>query len=473
MCVRFLRLCFFCVTALFFVSCMGSLRGRQAVEQLVREGNYADGVEAYKKIRQNANNAIQWKFDLALLEHFAGQYGDSIKLMNEVHELMENSVTKSITQGIGSAVVNDKVAAYTGTVYEYLYINAFNALNYYYAGDFDEALVEVRRIENKQREYMAKYGESVRKDSDDALRRLGTDSGKDAETLGVDINAVRAKAPAQPVDSDVFRDSSFVRYVGMVLRLIAGDVDNAMVDARALSAINQGVDVSGDLSLGNGYGRMDFLAFGGMIAKRREKALYFPGDFSVRRVINMQVDGVDIPPFRLKFVYPAVDVSSTKSAVASVRVVFSDGSARRLDVLEDFNRAVAMDVAATAPAAFARSVMRSITRKAVAVASGAVALKAAKLELEKEGGSQLTYDLAYASATMAIDAIDLAESADVRQCVFLPQKCYAGGVTLAPGTYSGEVQFLDAKENILYAEKFRNISVKNGKTVLMESSCLM
>lgn len=466
--------------AFCFMSCASFPRGSyEGIEQIVRTGNFSDGVKNYKRINQSNRNAIQWKMDLALLEHFAGQYEDSIILMNDVHELMEDSVTKSITQGLGVAVLNDNVASYVATAYEYLFVNAFNALNYYSIGNLDEALVEVRRISNKQREYMAKYGETIVADAKAVSEKLQTDSGEDANTLGVDMSVINSKSPAQPTDKDIYRDSSFARYVSMVFRMMDGDIDNARIDAQMLASLNPDIPVGEEIVFDKSKGRLEFLAFGGLIAQKKEKALYFPSDFSAIPFIVLRISGIDIPAFRIKFSYPVYDSNSYRNAVTSVRVLFSDGSTKNLSLLEDFNKALEMDVIVKASSTFTRSVIRSISKKAVAVTTGAVSLYAAKRELERQRkakgrsvSADLIYALAYAGAVSAIEAVDLTEKADVRQCIFLPQASYAGGVTLDPGTYSGKIQFLNVNGNVLYEEHFKDITVKSGKTFLMESAWL-
>lgn len=475
---------FLCAVAFCFISCATfPLRSYEGIEQSVRSGKISDGIKNYKKINQSTRNAIQWKMDLALLQHFDGQYEDSIVLLNDVHELMEESVTKSITQGIGVAVLNDNVASYVATAYEYLFVNAFNALNYYRAGDLEEALVEVRRISNKQREYMSKYGDAIKSDAQVAIDKMKSDSTEDAKTLGVNMDAINSKSPPAPTDDVIYRDSSFARYVSMVFRMMSGDEDNARVDASVLASMNPEISIGNELFFdkASGKGRIEFLAFGGLIGKRQEKVLYFPRDFLSLPFIFLRIKDIDIPAFRIKFAYPIYNSNNNINAVASVRVIFSDGSTCNLSLLENFNQALEKDVASKSLSAFTRSVIRSISKKAVAVTAGAVSLYAAKQELAKQKkanrgrsnlSSDLIYALTYGGVVTAIEAVDLSESADVRQCVFLPQASYAGGVTVPAGKYSGKIQFLNVNGNVLYEEHFKDISVENGKTVLMESACL-
>ena len=85
------------------------------------------------------NNIIKQNLDIALLEHFAGYYKASSEIMNKTDRLMDEAVTKSITKSVASATLNENASEYAGTPYEYIFINVFNALNYYNDGNMEDA----------------------------------------------------------------------------------------------------------------------------------------------------------------------------------------------------------------------------------------------------------------------------------------------------------------------------------------------
>jgi hypothetical protein len=86
--------------------------------------------------------------------------------------------------------------------------------------------------------------------------------------------------------------------------------------------------------------------------------------------------------------------------------------------------------------------------------------------------SQVAYNIAYAGVGTAIEAVDFSETADVRQCRYLPGKVNASGFTLAPGTYSFVVRYLDAGGQIVARGKFDSVEVRAGETKLVESTCI-
>ena len=461
---------------------------------------------------------IRQYLDLAFAEHFSKAYDSSIEVCNKTDALMEDAVTKSVTRTVLSATLNENASEYSGRVYEYLYVNVFNALNYYHKGDTEGALVEIRKIGNKQREYIAKYGKAILA-KDAPQKREITDADYAAAMFGINMPALIAKSPPQATKDDVFRDSAAARYVSMIFRLMNGDSDDARIDADVLAKLSPRFPAAQALATPEGRGRLDVLAFCGLIGRRYEQAFYFPGDvvnglaglnFSVigfgsaaMIVLPPFPNGVVIPAFRLKFVYPSFDASSVRPHIAGVRILVSDVNASGkpvavrnivgkhddpsvigtdgkggaavvydLSLLEDFNDAVDKDVRTHAAKAFAKSVIRSLIKKSAAVVAGEATLAAfADANGNKKSfADALLYELAYLSVTAAIEAVDFAETADVRQSVCLPARAYAGGCVVEPGSYDVTVQYVDTASNIVFQERFASVKVESGIPVLIESS---
>src|SRR5574344_1578678 len=150
------------VLSLALVSCASSVRYNQAeLQSACDSGDIGACLRMARSTKKTKTDAILRNLDIAMLEHFAGSYESSLKTLNKTDLLMHDAATKSVSQGIGAALLNENIKDYPGTVYEYMYINVFNALNYYDKGDLEGALVEVRKIGIKQKEYINQYGKAV------------------------------------------------------------------------------------------------------------------------------------------------------------------------------------------------------------------------------------------------------------------------------------------------------------------------
>lgn len=488
------------------VSCASQVRYDTAEFREVQSaGDVQSCLKIARRAKKNKNDQIMRNLDIALLEHYAGSYKSSLKTLNETDAQMHDAVTKSISKGIGAAVFNENIKEYPGTVYEYMYVNVFNALNYYDTGDLEDALVEVRKIGNKQKQYINEYGKAILADftPDD---KTVTEEDVAASFFGINMPALKTKSPPKAAASDVFRDSATARYVSMVLRTMYDDNDNARVDRDVLSVINPAVNTNDDVYVPADKGRLNVLAFCGLAASRYEQALYFPGDVmsGVLAVGNNvfgygpgallvfpETNGINIPAFRIKFVYPAFDRRTQPSKIAKVRVVFDDsvmsadasslgendasGDDVYMPVLEDFNDVIEKDVRTKAGTAFSRSMARSLVKKMSAITTGTASLSAAHEAMIKNNNDLLgnmAYQLTYLSVSAAIEAVDAGETADVRQCHFLPAQSRASGFTLVPGVYSFSVEYLDSASHVVGAQHFNNIKIQAGKSVLVESSCI-
>ena len=82
-----------------------------------------------RKTIYSSKNEILLYLDRGMIKHYAGMYDESSRDLEMAEQLIEEAFTKSISQEIGSYLLNDNVKDYSGEDYEDLYINVFNSLN--------------------------------------------------------------------------------------------------------------------------------------------------------------------------------------------------------------------------------------------------------------------------------------------------------------------------------------------------------
>lgn len=478
------------------------------------ESLYPENSKKKKNKNANLQNKIRDDFDIGMLNHYMGDYEKSLQVMNSTDSLMHQAFTKSITQGIAAATINDNMAEYGGTPYEYMYLNIFNALNYYNLGDYDEAAVEIRKLNNKQKEFIVKYG-SLLKNLSDSYSAENSDERSKLEnaykTLNLNRNQFAGQTPKKPTEEDIFRDSPLARYISLLFYMMEGDDGNASLDARTLNVLNKSIDVSDDLKIPRGNGRLNVLAFSGFIGRRGEQRIRigpFLGIYYHRKTRNGS-EALVIPPFDLEFAYPVFPapqsyesqvftvpaslfdpliklkpgnvqiIPNAVDSVTSVQLVMDDdcgdfsGKTYNFSLLEDLNYAVQQDVNLKAKTAYTRSVIRSLIRKFTTVTGSSVALTSARIALDENNGDilqYLAYTAAYVALAASVDALDSLETADIRQAYVLPAKANACGITLPEGNYSFTVKYF-AGQTLVHQQHFSNVSVKDGKPTIVESLC--
>jgi hypothetical protein len=94
-------------------------------------------------------NAVLYALDRAMVLHLAGRYGESNRFLDAAERRIEELYTKSVTTGAGAMLTNDNLLPYEGEDFEKVMINLIAALNYVYLGQWDEALVEARKVDHK------------------------------------------------------------------------------------------------------------------------------------------------------------------------------------------------------------------------------------------------------------------------------------------------------------------------------------
>jgi uncharacterized protein len=139
----------------FLLSCATNPAEYREIDDAVDGSKYkaaADEITVRQESRRPLypeKNAIMLFLDKGLLEYYAGEHKKSSQSLQEAERLIEEAYTKSITANFMSYILNDNTKEYPGEDFENIYINIFNALNYYKRGDLGGALVEIRKLSEK------------------------------------------------------------------------------------------------------------------------------------------------------------------------------------------------------------------------------------------------------------------------------------------------------------------------------------
>ena len=109
----------------------------------------ADKVIEDQEKKYGKRNLVLYDFDRALTLHLAGRYKESNGFLERAENRIDELYTKSITSEISAMFTNDNRLPYEGEDFEKVMVNILGALNYVYLGEWDEALVEGRKVDLK------------------------------------------------------------------------------------------------------------------------------------------------------------------------------------------------------------------------------------------------------------------------------------------------------------------------------------
>jgi hypothetical protein len=426
------------LAAVFLAAC-ASTGSFTNIDHSLSRGNYPGGLELLEKGRpllySNRDNILYY-LDKGMLSHYSKQYEDSSRLLESGERAIEAAFTKSVSAEIGSYLLNDNVREYPGEDYEDIYINSFNALNYYHQGKHEDALVEIRRMNNKIRHLSGKYGAII-----EELRRQARE-----EQLG--------QLPANAGGPMRFTDSALARYLGMLFYRGAGLYDDARIDRDRLKAVFSGApsvytypapsSISGELEIPRGMARLNIIAFSGLSPTKEERVVRLP-------LPNAGWIKIAVP----EMVYRHSDVSR-------IEVAFDSGGGFNLELLENMEAVARETFKARQGLIYLkttiRAMLKGISSTALGVAAG---------EAEGEAAAVLGL-LGFLGQMFA----EFSEQADLRVSRYFPARAYVGGVNLKPGLYSFRVTYYGRTGRELASERYENMRVRENALNLAEAVCL-
>jgi hypothetical protein len=427
----------FLISASAFLSCATSSFAK--IDEAAVKGNYVQSVEILeekkKEIYQN-KDVILYYLDKGMLSHYAERYDDSSALLQDGERAIEAAFTKSVSQEIASYLVNDTVREYDGEDYEDIYINAFNALNYYHNKDLEGALVEIRRMSNKLRFLASKYGVMMSKLQEKALEESG---------------------PIPPGEDSVavtFTDSALARYLGMLFYRGIGKDDDARIDrdylkvafANAPSVYPHPTPVSVDeeLDIPRNKARLNVVGFSGLSPVK---------EASVIRILlpNTRYAKISLPVMVFR-----------PSTVSRIEVIMNNGERFDLELLEDMEAIARETFKEKKNFIYLKSVVRALVK-------GAASSTLSAIGDEAGGNTGLLFGLASIGTQVFAE---VSEQADLRLSRYFPGKAYVGGITLDPGIYSFTVRFYAANGRLVASHQRKDVTVQRNSLNLAEVVCL-
>jgi len=431
--------------ALLALSCVTSAPSLMEIDLAVSQADYTAAIEAIVRGQEGKNvvysekNSILLFIDKGLLEHYAGNYANSSNDLQNAERLIEEAYTKSISENFFSYIINDNTKEYPGEDFEDIYINVFNALNYYNRGDTEGALVEIRKLSM----------------SSGKLDMLSRKYEYTDPFTGASLNEMTRRETGigeLPRKSQVnFSNSALARFLGALFYLGEGKTDEARIEFDQLDAalsnrniyrtpIPQAIEQAHGVP--DGSARLNIISFTGLSPIKQEK-----------RVIHF------LPFFRhpvLQFaVFKLPAIVRRPSVINRIEVVI-EGRSFDLELLEDIGAVIEETFTARYSNILIKTYIRTLFKYAAADIAAA--------EATKKHGEHIGFMTALAARM----AMDLSEAADTRMSRYLPNKAYIGGINLDPGVYSVIINYYSGNDLIDSAE-YRDVTVNQNTLNLLES----
>lgn len=426
-----------CVT-LSLVGCASSMNYDEPL-CLYEERNPQEALVALENNQESylkEDGPIVYGLNAGMVAHSAGAFEDSNDHFERAEERIAASYTTSISKNVASYLVSENTRSYDSPNYEDIYTNLFKALNYYKMGSTEEAMVEVRRMNEKISYYQ----------NETPL----------AEDERVQYNSFKYQETNYPP----LTHSGLAQYLSALLSYEYGDdnyfnvslkkIDNALrteglfYDQDAYQSIERLESLDADTTI------VSFLSFSGLAPKKVATS----SRGALIREAYKDEDGYYHRALYNDIVYSVPMVRN--SQIKSVRVNI-DGKLSSLEPFENISTIAFSSMVKKSKAEYTRAFIRILTREI----GKAVVHEQAESDEEKDFASLF-------SSALNLFTV-FSEQADVRCSLFFPARSWIQCLPLEPGLHTIRVEYLDSNGFIIDCQSYENFNVVKGKANLIET----
>lgn len=135
--------------------------------QLIR-GDYEHAERDLSEASRSPDRLL-YLMESGLLAHYDGAYARSNTLLANAERVYDELFTRSAGRELTSLLTNDQVRSYRGDPFERVLIHYYRALNYWYSGLREDALVECRKANLKLASHAAEAAAAAQAVSGDAI----------------------------------------------------------------------------------------------------------------------------------------------------------------------------------------------------------------------------------------------------------------------------------------------------------------
>ncbi len=438
---------FLCILSLVLsLSSCASSRDFSKIDASIQAGDFSNAsiqIEEDKNKLYDKTDKVLYALDSGLVSHYNKDYEQSNKSLSEAEKLMAEYYAISITQTIGSFILNDNVIDYAGEDFEDIYVNLFMALNYIQLGDIEGAFVEIRRFNNKLTLLSTKYTHAL-----EQARQQTSLEGYNADAF---------LSEAQGSDTIEFYDSAFARYVSLLLYRSSGQMDSAAIDKKFIETafytqsqlypFSVPKAVEEEFTIPNDKERLNVFCYTGTAPEKTEEVLRLPGI-------------VENTWFKLSL--PIMHTNSSSITAITVEAMDENGNTvtNTLERIESIENIAVDTFQQRQGLIYLKALLRSISK--TAVNAGVTSA----MEQSQAAAWASLFNLAANVFT------EFSEQADIRASRYFPALVWVGGLNVDKGLYTVTTTCYDRYNNIVYEQINNNVQVKSNNVNLVEAVCL-
>ncbi len=402
---------------------------------------------------------VLYYLDKGAVLYYMGQYKESAKHLNQAELDMEALFTKSISSAAASLLLNDNALPYFGEVYENLYVNILQAMNYINLEMFDDAYVEIRRVNEKLQELSDKYNELVQNMNQS------------------DESEIKVQAKSLNFHNDVL-----AHYLSFLIFRAAREYDNCRISLLKMQQawkthtdiynhempglIKKQLILSSSrkefIEQNEQHPKLNIVAFTGQAPRKKAvggKITTYEDAIGISSLeFPVPLPNIPFPGmkegYHFKFAFPILEKGY--SQVDHIDAVIDGQMAGRLHLLENLGQVAFHTFETKKDIAYLKTIIRTVSK--------GLAAAEAKEKLRKETEAN---DFWGAIMDAAVDiGVDATENADLRCWRTMPNMCYIGEFNVNPGEHEILLKYYNKQKQLLHSQRWPAYNVRNSLNLI-------
>ncbi len=408
------------------------------------------GEEVYGEL-----NKLLYHLDLGMALQLSDQFSASSKQFEAAYRLASDLYTQSISSEVASMFTSDNSIPYYGEEFERVLLHVFNALNYAYAGEFDGALVEVKRVDLQFKTFS-----KGRYEFDPFalyLSGLVAEAGGELDDAWISYKRAYDAYEAQsqwlgvPMPKSLLArwtrvSSSIARELPTGVPSIAETAPGSMGEVVVFHYVGPGsrkIERFIEISVGEGFAVVQSMDIRGEDQKKAQQAFSAAKGLASSTQVTLAYPVFEQPPLSCGNVH----VEAAGCEVRSVELVHRISAVASIN-LEDRIKGI-----------WGRLIARAVVKFVTAQAAGAVG--------EQLSGNSFFGNLISAVTQAALSAV---ESADIRGWHTLPAEIWMTRLVCAKGAHQVRVKQWHRQFGEVY-DDLADVVVSPGQTAFRYAAC--
>jgi len=459
------------LTFVLLTGCGPSVNRYLLIESSLRahDPKGADAIVQSAEQEYGEKNRVLYGMDRGMTLQLAGNYEQSNAVLEQAEEEVDRLYTRKIRTESFAFMTNDTALPYEGDPYEQVLINVVKAINYAVMGQWQDALVEARRIDHRlnvlsdrttqknayRDDGFARYLSGILYESTGEVNDAFIAYRKAYETFVATRTWSHTAVPSQ-LRTDLLRTAEALHFTQELGEYRSLFPDMRWETSQSLQQLAQVVVIS----------------YNGRAPRKEDRFIDLPVSLDALQLVllnrgfSQRNRGVDTVLYGLngqvvRVALPRLIPQKTRVPIDRVRLIPDSGTPVTLDTELVHNVTALADHALSER--MAGITVKAVARAATKFAAAEGATRGAQQAAGRDAGPWVGLVVGLLTKGWAVAS----EEADKRSWQTLPDEIHLGRVWVPPGRYQVQSQLAGDSQDSLMSAAVQALSLAPGDTVVL------